>query len=96
MPDIDKSLCSVGQLIKKWFRLLVGDKYYRIFDYTKQEISQVEMRGNAFHLIQHKTYTSLVTKDELTDLFRMTFQMRLLSTILDPRRSVVICLKKLQ
>ncbi|XP_049397371.1 uncharacterized protein LOC125861547 [Solanum stenotomum] len=48
VPDIDKSLFSVGQLIEKGFKLLFGDKYCRIFDSTKQEILQVEMRGKSF------------------------------------------------
>ena len=70
MPDIDKSLLSVGQLMEKGFKLLFGDKYCRIFDFTKQEILQVEMRDKNFSFIPTEdTHKPCKTKDELADLF---------------------------
>jgi len=70
VPDIDKSLFSVGQLIEKGFKLLFGDKYCRIFYSTKQEILQVEMRGKSFSFNTiEDAHKPCKTKDELEDLF---------------------------
>ena len=70
MPDIDKSLLSVGQLMEKGFKLLFEDKYCRIFDSTKQEILQVEMRDKSFSFNPTEdAHKPCKTKDELEDLF---------------------------
>ena len=72
VPDIDKNLFSVGQLIEKGFKLLFGDKYCRNFDSTKQEILQVEMRRK-FSFNSKDSHKPCKTKDKLTDLFTRSF-----------------------
>ncbi|XP_049362599.1 uncharacterized protein LOC125827335 [Solanum verrucosum] len=70
VPDIDKSLFSVGQLTEKGFKLLFGDKYCRIFYSTKQEFLQVEMRSKSFSFNPTEdAHKPCKTEDELADFF---------------------------
>ncbi|XP_019266009.1 PREDICTED: uncharacterized protein LOC109243519 [Nicotiana attenuata] len=50
VPDIDQNLLSVGQLMKKGFKVSFEDKYYFIYDATGLEILRVKMRGKNFSL----------------------------------------------
>ena len=70
VPDINKKLFSVGQLIEKEFKLLFEDKYCRIFDSTKQEILPIVMKGNRFSFNPtENAHKPCSTKDELAFLF---------------------------
>ncbi|KAF3641690.1 putative TMV resistance protein N-like [Capsicum annuum] len=86
VPDIDKSLLSVGQLMEEGFKLLFGDKYCRIFNSTNHEILQVGMTGKSF-LFNPTEDAHKSNKDELTDLFKR-LNLAEAETIFDPRRSV--------
>ena len=89
VPDFDKSLLSVGQLMEKGFKLLFGDKYCRIFDSTNQEILQVEMRGKSFLFNpMEDAQKPCKTKDELADLLTRSNSAETTIYISDPRRSV--------
>ncbi|XP_047256224.1 uncharacterized protein LOC124888977 [Capsicum annuum] len=88
VPDIDKSLLSVGQLMEEGFKLLFGDNYCRIFDSTNLEILQIDIRGKSFLFNPTEdAHKSCKNKDELADLFKMSNSAEV-ETISDPRRSV--------
>ncbi|KAA8519448.1 hypothetical protein F0562_013677 [Nyssa sinensis] len=48
VPEIDQNLLSVGQLIKKGFKVIFEDSFCYIFDITGQEILRVRMKGKSF------------------------------------------------
>ncbi|XP_070018827.1 uncharacterized protein [Nicotiana sylvestris] len=48
VPDIDQNLLSVGQLMKKEFKVSFEDKHCFIYDATGLEILRVKMRGKNF------------------------------------------------
>ncbi|XP_019236943.1 PREDICTED: uncharacterized protein LOC109217174 [Nicotiana attenuata] len=48
VPDIDQNLLSVGQIMKKGFKVSFEDKYCFIYDATGLEILRVKMRGKNF------------------------------------------------
>jgi len=50
VPEINQNLLSVGQLIKRGFKVVFEDKYCLIKDATGQEIFKVKMKGKSFSL----------------------------------------------
>ncbi|XP_019259108.1 PREDICTED: uncharacterized protein LOC109237273 [Nicotiana attenuata] len=48
VPDIDQILLSIGQLMKKGFKVSFEDKHCFIYDVTGLEILKVKMRGKNF------------------------------------------------
>ncbi|RVW77853.1 hypothetical protein CK203_054313 [Vitis vinifera] len=50
VPDIDKNLLSVGQLIEKGFKVSFEDKHYLIHNANGQKVFRVKMRYKSFSL----------------------------------------------
>ncbi|KAL0408196.1 UNVERIFIED_CONTAM: hypothetical protein Sradi_1754000 [Sesamum radiatum] len=50
VPDIDRNLLSMGQLIGKCFKVIFEDEYCLIKDATNQDIFKVKMKGKSFSL----------------------------------------------
>ncbi|XP_047264245.1 uncharacterized protein LOC124896652 [Capsicum annuum] len=89
VPDIDKSLLSIGELMEEGFKLLFGDNYCRIFDSTDLEILQIDMRGKSFLFNPiEDAHKSCKNKAELADLFNRSNSAQA-ETISDPRRKEV-------
>ncbi|XP_047252289.1 uncharacterized protein LOC124887139 [Capsicum annuum] len=86
VPDIDKSLLSVGQ--EEGFKLLFGDNYCRIFDSINLENLQIDMRSKGFLFnLREGAHKSWKNKDKLADLFKRSNSAKA-ETISDPRRNV--------
>ena len=48
VPDIDQNLLSVGQLIKKGFKVSFENQHCLIYDTAGREVLRVKMRGKSF------------------------------------------------
>ena len=63
VPDIDKNLLSVGQLIEKGMKVVFENQSYYILDAIGQKILQAKMRGKSFSFLPfEEEYTTFPTK----------------------------------
>ena len=68
VPDIDKNLLSVGQLIEKGFKVTFEDHCCLIYDTAGQKILQVRMKGKSFSFFPtEEEHTAYSTKTSITE-----------------------------
>ena len=69
VPNIDQNLLSVGQLIKKGFKVSFEHQHCFIYDNFGREVLRVKMKGKSFSFDpaeeEHTTYFTQVTPTEL-------------------------------
>jgi len=69
VPDIDQSLLSVSQLIKKGFKVSFEHQHCLIYDIASREVLRVKMRGKSLSFDpteeEHTTYFTQVTPTKL-------------------------------
>lgn len=70
VPDLDQNLLSVGQLLKKGFKLLFEEDYCLIKDASGRDLFKVQMRGKTFSLdpVQEEQVAYL-TKEDVAELW---------------------------
>ena len=68
VPDIDKNLLSVGQLIEKGFKVSFEDKHYLIHNANGQKVFRVKMRYKSFSLdpTEEEQATYSLTEEDVT------------------------------
>lgn len=65
VPDIDKNLLSVGQLIEKGFKVIFEDKWCLIKDARSKDVFKVKMRAKGFVLNLMEDTTRQYGKQDL-------------------------------